>query len=91
MELLADAATALAPVTRDQASRMLQKLRSYRLLLGYRGRPGYDVPAAVGVLCRLAELGSDLAQDIAEVDINPVIVGVAGAMAADALIVARTG
>jgi acetyltransferase len=90
VELLADAVTALAPVCGDQASRMLKKLRSYRLLTGYRGRPGYDVLAAVDVLCRLAELGSDLAQDIAEADINPVIVGVAGAMAADALIVART-
>jgi acetate---CoA ligase (ADP-forming) len=69
---------------------MLKKLRSYSLLLGYRGRPGYDVLAAVDVLCRLAELGSDLAQDIAEADINPVIVGIEGAIAADALIVART-
>jgi acetyltransferase len=90
VELLADAVTALAPVSREQASRMLKKLRSYSLLLGYRGRPGYDVLAAVDVLCRLAELGSDLAQDIAEADINPVIVGIEGAIAADALIVART-
>jgi len=90
VELLADATTALAPVSKNQASRMLKKLRSYNLLLGYRGRPRYDVLAALDVLCRLAELGSDLAHDIAEADINPVIVGIEGAMAADALIVART-
>jgi hypothetical protein len=41
------------------------------------------------VLRRLSELGCDLAQDIAEVDINPVIVGIEGAMAADALIVGK--
>jgi acetyltransferase len=90
VELLGDATTALAPVSRDQASRMLKKLRSYSLLLGYRGRPRYDVLSALDVLCRLAELGSDLAHDIAEADINPVIVGIEGAIAADALIVART-
>lgn len=89
VELLADAATALAPVSRDQAARMLKKLRGYGLLLGYRGRPRYDVLAAVDVLCRLSELGSDLAGDIAEADINPVIVGIEGAVAADALIVAK--
>jgi acetate---CoA ligase (ADP-forming) len=87
VELLADAATALAPVSTSQAQRMLQRLRSYKLLLGYRGRPGYDVIAALDVLCRLAELASDLAEEIAEVDINPVIVGIKGAIAADALIV----
>jgi acetyltransferase len=87
VELLADAATALAPVSAGQAERMLQRLRSYKLLLGYRGRPGYDVAAALDVLCRLSELASDLAEDLAEVDINPVIVGVEGAIAADALIV----
>jgi acetyltransferase len=87
VELLADAATALAPVSTHQAQRMLQRLRGYKLLLGYRGRPGYDVTAALDVLCRLSELASDLAEDLAEVDINPVIVGVKGAIAADALIV----
>jgi acyl-CoA synthetase (NDP forming) len=87
VELLADAATALAPVSTSQAQRMLQRLRSYKLLLGYRGRPGYDVTAALDVLCRLSELASDLAEDIAEIDINPVIVGAKGAIAADALIV----
>jgi acyl-CoA synthetase (NDP forming) len=89
VELFADAVAALAPVSADQAARMIQKLRSHNVLLGYRGRPGYDVPAAVDVLRRLSELGCDLAQDIAEADINPVIVGIEGAMAADALIVAK--
>ena len=89
VELFADAVAALAPVSADQAMRMIQKLRSHNVLLGYRGRPGYDVPAAVDVLRRLSELGCDLAQDIEEADINPVIVGIEGAMAADALIVAK--
>ena len=89
VELFADAVAALAPVAADQAARMMQKLRSHTVLRGYRGRPGYDIAAAVDVLRRLSELGSDLAEDIAEADINPVIVGIEGAMAADALIVAK--
>jgi acyl-CoA synthetase (NDP forming) len=88
VELLADAVTALAPVSRDQATRMIRRLRSYELLRGYRGRPACDFAAAIDVLCRLSELASDLAEDLTEADINPVIVSLEGAVAADALIVA---
>ena len=87
VELLADAVTALAPVSQWQARQLLQRLRGYPLLEGYRGRPGYDVAAAVNVLCRVSELASDLAPDLAEADVNPVMVGAQGAVAADALIV----
>jgi acetyltransferase len=87
VELLADAVTALAPVSQWQARQLLQRLRGYPLLEGYRGRPGYDVAAAVNVLRRVSELASDLAPDLAEADVNPVIVGAQGAVAADALIV----
>ncbi len=87
VELLGDVATALAPITPDHARRMLESLRGYRLLTGYRQQPAHDVAAAVDALCRFSELAADLAGLIEEGDVNPLIVGTAGAVAADALFV----
>ena len=87
VELLGDVATALAPITPDRARRMLQSLRGYKLLTGYRAQPAYDVAAAVDTLCRFSELAADLAGLLEEADVNPVIVGTVGAVAADALFV----
>lgn len=91
VELLADTATALAPLSLDRARAMLESLRGWPLLAGFRGSPPRDIAAAVDTLCRLGELGADLAGLVAEADINPVIVGSKGAVAADALVVRAAG
>lgn len=85
VELLADSVTAIAPISPHRARQMIESLRSFKLLTGYRGGPTGDVDAAIDVLCRLSELASDLRDAITEADLNPVIVGVHGALAADAL------
>jgi len=45
-ELYADLASALAPVTPEQARSMLRRLRGWSLLNGYRGSPQLDIDAA---------------------------------------------
>jgi acetyltransferase len=87
VELLQDVTTSLAPITPDKAQRLLESLRGYKLLAGFRGSPALDVAAAVDTICRFSELAADLADLISEADVNPVIVGVRGAVAADALFV----
>ena len=87
VELMKDATSSLAPISHCRACSMLEKLRSYPLLTGYRNSAALDVDAAADVLCRLSELAADLADVIVEADLNPVIVSVDGAVAADALIV----
>jgi acetate---CoA ligase (ADP-forming) len=87
VELLGDVATALAPVTPQKAAAMLASLKSYRLLTGYRGQPALDVESAIDAICRFSELAADLADLLAESDVNPLIVGRDGAVAADALFV----
>lgn len=89
VELLSDSAVRLAPVSGAEAHRMLSALKGYRLLTGFRGGPPADLEGLVDAICRLSELAHDLADVIEEIDVNPLIVSVSGAVAADALVVTR--
>ncbi len=91
VELLRDATTSLVPVSADRAREMLGSLRSHALLAGFRGQPPKDTVAAADLICRLSELAADLADVLEELDVNPVIVGTTGAVAADALFVLKAG
>jgi acyl-CoA synthetase (NDP forming) len=90
VELLRDVAFRLCPISRDDANAMLAELRGARLLEGYRGQKAVDRDALVDLL--LAVAGSDgllmsLGDEIAELDLNPVIVGERGAMGVDARVI----
>jgi acyl-CoA synthetase (NDP forming) len=89
VELLSDTAVRLAPVGDQTARAMLASLKGQALLTGFRGKPGVDVDGLVDTICRLSELAHDLSDVIDQIDINPVIAGAGGVMAADALIVCR--
>jgi len=92
IELLAERAFALAPLTAAAVEAMLDRTRLAKLLAGVRGRPVADRAALVELVVRFSELVIALAADIAEIDINPVIVGQAGCTIVDALVVpARSG
>ena len=64
---------------------MIGSLRGARLLRGYRGAPPADEAGAAHVLLRVSEL-MDVAPEIQELDLNPVMVLTAGASVADARI-----
>ncbi|MDG4825277.1 acetate--CoA ligase family protein [Asanoa sp. WMMD1127] len=85
-ELLADAAQLLWPFTADQVVAAVRALRIGRLLAGYRGAPPADVAALAAVAVAVGRLLADL-PEVAEIDVNPVRVGPAGAVALDALVV----
>jgi len=86
-ELYRDVQLALAPVTEEQARRMVVGLRGHPLLTGWRGRPPVDVDDAASVVAAMSRLVAEQ-PDIAECEINPLRVGVDGAVAVDALVVA---
>jgi acetyltransferase len=89
VELLDDTAVRLAPVNGPAARAMLASLKGYALLAGFRGKPGVDIDGLVDTICRLSELAHDLSDVVDQIDVNPVIAGAGGIMAADALIVCR--
>ncbi len=77
VEVLQDVAFRLAPLSAAEAREMVAETAAGRLLAGVRGQPPGDLDAVVEALLRVAQLMVDLPQ-IAEVDLNPLIVGPAG-------------
>jgi acyl-CoA synthetase (NDP forming) len=89
VELIADRAVALPPLSAEQALGLLDGLKVRRLLDGARGAPPADLGAIAKVIVGLSELASDLGQHIDALDINPLICGPHGAVAVDVLVIPR--
>ncbi|MFF9351000.1 acetate--CoA ligase family protein [Streptomyces sp. NPDC014734] len=91
VEVLHDAAVRVPPFGEDQARAMLGELRGRALLEGVRGGPPADVDALVEVVLRVQRMALELGDDLAELDINPLMVlgRGQGAVALDALAVCR--
>ena len=87
-ELLADSVSLLPPYSRDTILKALQRLRVYRLLGGYRGKPVADVPALLDTILAVTRYAEDQLEVLVELDVNPIIVRPVGAgvVAVDALI-----
>ena len=85
-ETLADTAVALAPVSEAQAEQLLRSLRCAPLLLGARGRPPLDLGAAAKALAALSRFAAER-PEVAEVEVNPLLVRPSGAVGLDARIV----
>jgi acyl-CoA synthetase (NDP forming) len=85
-EVLRDVAVALAPVTADEAERMLRSLRAAPLMHGARGRPPVDVAAAARALSALSHVAA-AHPEIAELEVNPLLALPDGAVGLDARIV----
>jgi acyl-CoA synthetase (NDP forming) len=77
LEIFKDTAIRLAPVTKSEAMDMLTQLKAYPVLQGARGKGKADTEALADTICRVAQLLS-AAPEIAEIDLNPVIVHAAG-------------
>jgi acetyltransferase len=77
VEVMKDVTFHLAPITAEEALTMLKTTRSYGLLTGARGQSGVDLNAVAEGLQRISQLVTDF-PDIAELDINPFIVGPTG-------------
>jgi acetyltransferase len=84
VEGLRDVAFALAPLTREDASYLIDQTWAGRKLHGYRNIPAGDREAVIAALLRLAQLAADFPR-LAEIEINPlrVLPGSRGVLALD--------
>ena len=85
VEVMADRAVALPPLNVPLAKALVAGTRVSRLLAGWRDTPAVDAGALHAVLVAVSQLLAEI-PEIAELDINPLIVNFAGAIALDARI-----
>jgi len=86
VELFGDIAIALAPVDTAHARALLERLKIWPLLAGWRGKPALDAERVADIVSRLSWLAADLGERLVELELNPVMVRSAGegAVALDA-------
>ncbi|MGH2577532.1 MAG: acetate--CoA ligase family protein, partial [Actinomycetota bacterium] len=89
VEVLNDRRLALPPLDVARATRLIDRLKVRPLLGGLRGQPPADRAALAEAVVALSWLAQDLGEHIEALDANPVIVGIDGCVAVDALIIPR--
>ncbi len=84
-EVLKDRSLGLPPMNRLLARRLMQETKAYTLLQGYRNRPAADMELLEEMIIRLSQLLIDF-PEIAELDMNPVLIKDGKPVAVDARI-----
>ncbi len=69
---------------------MIGEIKAQKLLGNLRGKPAEDRDALSDILVRVGQLGAEN-EDIAEIDINPVVLHRSRPVAVDALVVVNNG
>jgi len=72
VEVLKDISSGLAPLTHTEAHSMIQNLKSYKILQGYRKQKGINIKKFADIAVRLSSL-LRFATEIKELDINPLL------------------
>jgi acyl-CoA synthetase (NDP forming) len=89
VEVYKDVTFRVPPFDIDEARRMIAEIKAFPLLQGARGAPKADLNALAKTIMKVQRLAMDLSNEIAELDINPLVALPKGCVALDALIVAR--
>jgi len=88
VEIFQDVSLRLLPLTKDEALSMIQEIKGYGLIAGYRGRPAVDEQALADCLLDIARTAESY-PEIVEIDLNPVFAYAEGILVADARIIER--
>ncbi len=92
VEVFNDVALRRCPIDQIEAQEMISQVKGTRLLQGFRGSPPADVDALASALVSVSHLAVHLEGQLAELDVNPLMVLPAGqgVKAVDALLVLQT-
>ena len=88
-EIYRDFALSVAPVSEEEALAMIDKVKGFAALRGYRELPRGDLRALAQAVASLSRLALVAGRPVAEAEINPLIVKKDGAVAVDALVVMK--
>ena len=86
VEIMTDVSFRIIPVTRRDAREMIEEIKGYPLLKGYRGHEAVDIARLEDMLLAVSDLVT-ANPEIKELDLNPVIAYPDSAVAVDARIV----
>jgi succinyl-CoA synthetase beta subunit len=87
-EALKDVVFRMAPLTKLDAAEMLDEIKTQKLLKEFRGAPMVDRDALIHALVGIGNLGAEN-ENIAEIDINPLIIAGSSPVAVDALVILK--
>ncbi len=87
VEVFDDVAIRVPPFDKAEAERMIADTKVSQILAGVRGAKPAKISAVVDVLVKLQRLALDFADEIGEIDVNPLVVTPTGAVALDALVI----
>lgn len=74
VEVFQDTALYPCPLNKNEALEMIQSLKAYKLLKGYRGSAPCDISALADTMVKLSEYVATNKDRIKEIDLNPVFV-----------------
>ena len=86
VEIFQDVSLRLLPLTKDEALSMIQEIKGYGLIAGYRGQPPVDENAIADCLLAVARMAENN-PEIIEIDLNPVVAYPDGILVVDARII----
>ncbi len=86
VEVLKDVSFRIVPVLEKDAEDMIQEIKGYSLLEGYRGREPANIPALVEMILKLSRFVEEN-QQVKELELNPVMTYSDGVLAVDARII----
>jgi len=87
-EVLEDVAFRLAPLKQSDARQMMSEIRATKILASVRGMPRVDRAALARAIVAVGNAAADN-PDIAEIDINPLIVSGSRPVAVDGLVIIK--
>ena len=90
VEILQDVAFRIAPLTKRDAREIVQEIKGYKLLTGYRNTQAVDLAALEELILKVSDL-ADTTPELGEMDLNPVMAYADGVIAVDARIVLTSG
>ena len=72
IEVLKDVNAGLAPIAKDEAEKMIKRLKSYGIIQGARGQEGVNEEMFAEIVTRVGAM-VQIAPEIAEMDLNPLL------------------
>ncbi|NHJ48064.1 MAG: acetyl-CoA synthetase [Asgard group archaeon] len=89
VEAISDVTFRSCPTTKQRALRMINEIKTQKMLNGFRGLPPVDRDILSDMIVKVSELAITLGDYIKEIDLNPVIANEDGVFGVDARIIIK--